>query len=73
VVFPVTVWALGAIATFVPAINVTLLLPFAATANDSTSPTYGDDKLFTMSAALGRAIVSTELDVSKRNSMYWSN
>ena len=52
VVFPATVWALGATVTLVPAMNVTLLLPSAATAKVITSPTNGDDKLFTMSAAL---------------------
>jgi len=69
-VFPATIWALGATVTFVPAINVTSLLPSATTAKDITSPTYGEDKLFTISAALGRAMVSAEDEVSKRNNVY---
>jgi hypothetical protein len=39
VVFPATVFALGATVTFVPVIKVTLLLPSAATAKDISYPT----------------------------------
>jgi len=70
VVFPATVEALGLIVTLVPAINVIELLPSAATAKFITSPTYGDDKFATMSAALGSAIVSADIDVSNRKRVY---
>ena len=73
VAFAGMLWAVDLMVTFVPAMRVTGLLPSAATANIITSPAYGDDRLFTISAALGSAIFSAELDVSKRNKMYWSN
>ena len=70
VVFPATVKALGLIVTFVPAMSVTALLPSAVTARYITSPTYGDDKLATISAALGSAKVCAEVLVSNRNRVY---
>jgi hypothetical protein len=63
---PATVEALELMVMFTLAMSGPELLPSAATARFSTSPTYRDERLSRISVALGRARASAEIEVSKR-------